>query len=383
MSSYQNSPWSYWELESLLNRYPVAILGSGIVGLSAAIHLKALQPDLPVVVLERGTLPTGASTRNAGFACFGSMTELLDDLEQHSPDTVWALVERRFRGLCRLREKIGDHRMRYEPLGGFEVFQEHETAIFETCREAMPAFNEVLKEITGNAHTFQTVDYDIGRMGLAGVSHLIKNTGEGQIHTGEMMRTLLELARSKGVEILNGIDIQAVEPEANGVRLITAQGALFFEKVLIATNGMARRLFPALEVEPARNQVLITKPIPGLKLEGSFHYDRGYCYFRNIDQRILLGGARNRAFDEERTDLFGGTDTIQQALLHLLKEVILPDTSVEVDRWWSGIMGVGQTKTPIVKHITPHLAVAVRMGGMGVAIGTLVGEEAAALLLQK
>lgn len=383
MSSYQNSSWSYWELESLLNRYPVAILGSGIVGLSAAIHLKSLQPDLPVVVLERGTLPTGASTRNAGFACFGSMTELLDDLEQQSPDTVWSLVERRYRGLCRLREKLGDQRLRYEPLGGFEVFQAHETAIYETCVESMPAFNEVLKEITGNAQTFQPVDHEMNRMGLAGVSHLIKNTGEGQIHTGEMMRTLLELARSKGVEVLNGIDILAVEPEANGVRLIAPQGELFFEKVLIATNGMARSLFPDLEVEPARNQVLITKPIPGLKLAGSFHYDRGYCYFRNIDQRILLGGARNKAFDEERTDVFGGTDTIQQALLHLLKEVILPDTPVEVDRWWSGIMGVGQTKTPIVKHITPHLAVAVRMGGMGVAIGTLVGEEAATLLLQQ
>ena len=27
-----------------------------------------------------------------------------------------------------------------------------------------------------------------------------------------------------------------------------------------------------------------------LKIKGSFHYEKGYYYFRNIDNRILLGG---------------------------------------------------------------------------------------------
>ena len=82
MHTHITSPWSYWELQSFLQRYPVAVLGSGIVGLSAAIQIKTERPELPVLVLERGALPTGASTRNAGFACFGSLSELLDD-RQH------------------------------------------------------------------------------------------------------------------------------------------------------------------------------------------------------------------------------------------------------------------------------------------------------------
>jgi len=52
-----------------------------------------------------------------------------------------------------------------------------------------------------------------------------------------------------------------------------------------------------------------------------------------------------------------------------------------VDTWWSGILGIGTVKKPIVQKIAPHVAVAVRLGGMGVAIGSLVGEEGAALLL--
>lgn len=382
MASFKNAPWSYWELESLLSGYPVAILGSGIVGLSTAIFLKRMQPDLPVLVLERGPLPTGASTRNAGFACFGSMTELLDDLSHQPADAVWSLVERRYRGLQRLRGLIGDTRMRYEPLGGYEVFPSSEEAIFQTCLEALPAFNRHMQPITGRTDTFQIADAHISRFGFQSVRHLIKNTGEGQIHTGETLAALLALARQMHIEILNGMEVHAIDPDASGVWLHFEQGSLHFEKVLIATNGMAQQLLPELEVEPARNQVLITQPIPNLPLQGSFHYDKGYIYFRNIDQRVLLGGARNSAFEEERTDLFGTTTAIQQTLLNLLKEVILPGVSVEVDRWWSGIMGVGESKSPIVRMLHPHLGVAVRMGGMGVAIGSLVGEEAAQMLLQ-
>jgi hypothetical protein len=43
-------------------------------------------------------------------------------------------------------------------------------------------------------------------------------------------------------------------------------------------------------------------------------------------------------------------------------------------------MGVGQKKTTIVKEIEPHIYCAVRMGGMGVAIGSLIGKEIAELV---
>ena len=63
---------SYWEKTSFFD-YDVIVIGSGIVGLNAAIHLKKSSPALKISVLESGFLPTGASTKNAGFACFGSI----------------------------------------------------------------------------------------------------------------------------------------------------------------------------------------------------------------------------------------------------------------------------------------------------------------------
>ena len=77
---------SYWEIKSWFTNIDYTIVGSGIVGLSCALHLKERFPKAKILVLEKGTLPQGASTKNAGFACFGSLSEILDDLITHSEE---------------------------------------------------------------------------------------------------------------------------------------------------------------------------------------------------------------------------------------------------------------------------------------------------------
>ncbi|MBQ0739724.1 FAD-dependent oxidoreductase, partial [Aquimarina celericrescens] len=59
---------------------------------------------------------------------------------------------------------------------------------------------------------------------------------------------------------------------------------------------------------------------------------------------------------------------------------ILPDYNFEIDQRWSGILGVGQQKSPIIKPISNRVFCAVRLGGMGVAIGSSVGKELADLV---
>lgn len=373
---------SYWERETFFRHLDVAIIGSGIVGLNAAIRLKELQPHWQIAVLERGVLPFGASTRNAGFACFGSMTELLDDLQQTPEEEVWALVERRWRGLQRLRERVGEQRMFYQQFGGYELFRPEEESVFQQCVERIGAFNQNLCAITGEPDTYKIVNDRIGVFGFQQTKRLILNRLEGQLHTGKMIETLLQIAVEKGIRLFNGVVIQDWHADLAGVQLVTESGwEIHSNKILITTNGFAQQLLPELSVQPARNQVLITKPIPGLKWQGTFHYDRGYFYFRDVEGRVLLGGGRNLAKQAEQVSEFGTTELIRNALMKLLQEVILPGQSFEVDTWWSGIMGIGEVKKPIVQKIAPNVAVAVRLGGMGVAIGSLVGEEGAALLI--
>jgi glycine/D-amino acid oxidase-like deaminating enzyme len=148
---------------------------------------------------------------------------------------------------------------------------------------------------------------------------------------------------------------------------------------LFATNGFAGKLTNG-SVKPARAQVLITKPIPNLDIKGTFHLDKGYYYFRNIGDRILFGGGRNLDFEGETTTEFGQTEIIQNRLEQLLKEVILPNRNFEIEHRWSGIMGLGNQKNPIVQQLSEHVYCGVRLGGMGVAIGSLIGVELADLV---
>ena len=173
--------------------------------------------------------------------------------------------------------------------------------------------------------------------------------------------------------------VESFSEDTNKVLVKTNQGDIFTQKVAFATNGFSKQLLKE-DVKPARAQVLVTKPIKNLHIKGTFHLDEGYYYFRNIDHRILFGGGRNLDFQTEETTEFGQTALVQNKLEEILKKVILPTKAFEIDLRWSGIMGVGNQKKAIVKQLSNHIYCGIRLGGMGVAIGSIIGKELAELI---
>lgn len=367
---------SFWEQDTYFRDVDVAIIGSGIVGLSTAYYLKKKNKKLRVIILERGMLPLGASSRNAGFACFGSPSELLEDLKHHSEDEVFSLVEKRWKGLQKLRKNLGDKEMDLRNYGGYEVFSTKKE--FDPCSEQLAYLNQRLAPVIGKKNIYKNADAQIKSFGFRHVKHMILNSAESQIDTGKMISALIRKVRDLGVEIVNGFDVKSMEDQGDQVHIVSSEGIQFNTRsAIVATNGFARQLLPGYPVIPARAQVLITKPIKGLKLKGAFHYEGGYYYFRNIGNRVLFGGGRNLDFRTEETTAFGLTQLVQTRLEKMLDTMILPYTDYEIEQRWSGIMGVGPTKKSIVKSVSKNVYCAVRMGGMGIAVGSLVGEEVA------
>jgi len=373
--------FSYWERSSFIDNPDVIIIGSGLVGLSAALHLKKSEPSLKVLVLERGFLPSGASTKNAGFACFGTVSEQLECLQHSSEEEVARLVNYKWRGLQRLRQNLGDSNIDYQQHGGYELFMADEKAYADDQIEKIPYLNNLLKQAIGTDNIYSVASNKIANFRFDKISWMIYNPFEGQIDTGKMMRVLLNKVYDAGILVLNSCSVTGIENQPNEIQLITSQGNFKASKVILATNAFANQLFPDLKVVPGRGQVLVTKPIEGLKLKGTYHFNQGYYYFRNINNRILFGGGRNLDFEAEATWDFGHTKKVKQQLITYLNEVILPNQNAEIDYWWSGIMGFGDDISPIVKQVEPNVFCAVRCNGMGVAMGSLVGEEVAELAL--
>jgi len=367
---------SYWELKNWFTNVDYTIVGSGIVGLHVALRLREKFPDSKILVLEKGMLPQGASTKNAGFACFGSLSEIIDDLKNHTEQEVIQLVQKRWKGLQLLRKRLGDAEIDFKPYGGYELFLKSDENCFSECIGKLPFINEILKPLF-KADVFAK---EIDRFGFNGIyDYLIFNPYEAQIDTGNMMQALMKQAVTENILILNQQTVTSYHDNQNGVEVALGSFSFTTKKLLFATNGFANQLTNGA-VKPARAQVLITEPITNLDIKGTFHLDKGYYYFRNIGDRILLGGGRNLDFDAETTTEFGQTEIVQNKLEQLLKEVILPNQDFEIAHRWSGIMGIGNSKNPIVSQLSENVYCGVRLGGMGVAIGSLIGTELADLI---
>ena len=366
---------SYWEIKSWLTHIDYTIIGSGIVGLSCAIHLKERFPHAKVLILEKGILPQGASTKNAGFACFGSLSEIIDDFNTHTEPEVLQLIRKRIDGLNILRQTLGDQNIEFKNYGGYELFSSS-NGLFEECLSMKDRINTLLKPFF-NDDVFSLKAHHFGFKNVNKYSFF--NKYEGQIDTGKMMEALLEKVRSQGIKILNNCAVESYIESHHSVKIKTSDLEFSSSKLFIATNGFAHQFLDE-DLKPARAQVLITKPINNLNIKGTFHLEKGYYYFRNIDNRILLGGGRHLDFKTEETTEFAQTKLIQNSLEALLRDTILPDTPFEIDHRWSGIMGVGNQKKAIVKPLSDHVYCGVRLGGMGVAIGSLIGKELADLV---
>ena len=358
--------------------YDVAIIGGGIIGMSTAIELMERDPRLNVVVIERSWPPKGASTRNAGFACFGSLSEIAHDVDLMGADRARELVRRRLEGLVILRQRCGDDLINYEQHGGHEIFLEHHPAL-----DRLDEINALLEPLF-QAPAFERRDDLIDWFGFKSVHALVRTPFEGQLHSGRMLHRLWAIAKRHGVEInldevidlRYGPSVRTVGSEIKAKTIVLATNALY------PTEGPYREAVPTAEqslpkVTPARGQILLTEPITSTPIWGSFHMNEGYVYFRNVGERILLGGGRDQAFDEEHTTEFGITDTIQQYLENLLHTVITPGKPPAIERRWSGIMGFREDKQPFVGEVAPGIIQAFGCNGMGVALGSSIGAEAA------
>ena len=179
------------------------------------------------------------------------------------------------------------------------------------------------------------------------------------------------------------MEIKSFQPSNGMITLATNHPFRFTtRKLLLCTNAFTKNLVPDMDIVPARGQVLLTSPIPGLSWKGTFHSDEGFYYFRNVGNRVLLGGARNKAFHEEETTEMHTSDFIQQQLENYLSNIILPayKDQYTVEQRWAGIMAMGSEKLPIIKQLEENVYCAVRMSGMGVALAPVVGRQIAQMM---
>ncbi len=366
---------SFWEHKFWFDTYDILIVGAGFTGLLTAINLKKINSNLKVAIIERAPIPSGASTKNAGFACFASLGEILDDLETVDQNTVLETIRMRWEGLKLLKENIPVMSMDFEKSGGIEVFDNKSS--FDECASQLQNVNEIIEEATGIKDCISIQN----QSGMNFYKYAFKNPFEGLLNPVRINKFLIEEAKHQGIKMHFGIEVESYEPNNDGLAVKMTNGlTIHAHNIALCTNAFAKKLLTDIDLTPYRNQVLVTSPIKTLDLIGGFHFDKGYTYFRNMpENRILIGGARNLDAQNERTDEFGENTHIIQHLKSFLNKY-LPYPNIRIEYNWSGIIGVGTSKYPEIRRIDKGLYVGARLGGMGVAIASKVANDLADLI---
>jgi glycine/D-amino acid oxidase-like deaminating enzyme len=351
---------SYWEQEYWQRRFDFIVVGGGFTGLNLALCLKDHRPKATVLIVEKTPHFVAASTKNAGFACFGSPSEVLHDLQLMGEEGCAELVRLRREGIAEIARTYGHRGIGYRAVPAHEWFLAHQPELYAQVIDNLHSLNRFMSGC-GFAEPVYVPDVKPAYANMPGSVGIV---GEGQLNPVLLYHALFDsVMRQPGVRMISGHSATYLRQGELGLDngMVLRAGL-----VLNATNAFDSQLTGNQEVKPARAQVLITEPLANLPFDGNYHMDEGYYYFRNVGKRLLLGGARNMDLAGETTCEMALNPVVHERLDQVLQG-LLPGREVAIGQRWTGIMGMRADKRPSLEHRDGSLHLT-GMSGMGVAL---------------
>lgn len=378
------SSFGYWTASSVFAAYDVVIVGGGFTGLCAGITLLKHAPKLRVAILESEMLGTKASSRNAGFVCFGSPSEIQRDIETHGIEQVLALLRLKLKGVKVLTQFLKTRKASYHRAPAYELLMSDFPEAREKALDSLEPLNKVFHTAIGVSDYFKQNPALTKQYGLPGLGDVISMKYEAQVNPADVVAALTLLFKNLGGVFLNGCTVLQYERNQSKIVVQTTFGELKADHLVIASNAFAPTLQPKSSIQPNRAQVLVTSPLAKMPFKGNYHINFGYLYFRNMEgNRLLLGGARNVDPVTEQTAELGINNEIQTWLIDFIQSKLLPGLTHTVEAQWSGIMGFGSELLPTHEEVEEDVFMAAGMNGMGTALGPALGYETAMKILKK
>jgi len=335
----------------------VAIVGAGIAGIATAYHLA--RAGMKAVVLEARTVAEAASGRNAGFLLAGVAENFVAATRRYGADRALRIWRFTRHNQELVREIVAQERI-----------------------ECDLAWNGSA-QIAGDDEEWREVRESADRLGNESVRVRIAPDeraaiyeDDGEFHPVRYVRGLARAAVAAGARIYDGTRaVAATKSEVRIARARVQAGA-----VVVCDNAYSQHLVP-LRVRPVRGQMLATAPVARRVFERPAYANRGYRYWRQrADGRLLVGGWRDTAADEEVGEEERTTPRIQSQLERFLRDRC-PEANVT--HRWAGTMGFSHDALPYVGRLQSGVFVNAGFTGHGLAFATATGELIADLVRDK
>ena len=358
-------------------RVDVAVVGSGVTGLSAALHLA--RAGRSVAVLDAGEPGRGASTRNAGVLGWSVRADLDELAARHGTDLA--------------RRIYAEAREAFRHFLGF-VRAEGIDADLVVCGRLMCVRGEgELKALLAGLGRKRELFGD--RYEVVAAGELARELGSDAYHAaalvpehavlnpGRFMAGLLACAAAAGVAVVGQTRVARIEGQRGSFTLATSQGPVAAGEVILATNGYTDRVSRYLRrrVVPVDGFMLATAPLPADLLAACL--PTGRC-FHDLSADVEFG----RIADRGTRLVFGGLTgssparlpAIAERLSRRLRQVFPRLGAVEVTHAWTGACAASFDGLP---HLGCHEGVHHALGysfASGLPQGLWLGRKLAARL---
>ena len=331
------------------------MVGGGVTGCSCALTLA--ERGVRVRLHEAREIAGGASGRNGGFALRGlamSHDIARDKLGREPACLAMALTER---SLDRMSGLAGDAVRR---VGSLRL------AADDAERDALRAEYDALREDGFAVGWVEELEPPLDRLYRGAILH----PHDGALAPARWVRRLAACAVEAGADVRQHEAVRIEELDADAV--------------VVATDGFTAALLPELAelVQPTRGQVLTTEPLAERRYAQPHYARDGYDYWHQLpDGRMVIGGSRDAAPEEEQTDAEEVTEVVQSRIEALLEQLLGFRPAVATR--WAGIWGMTPDRLPLVGRVPGRDRVWVAGGysGHGNVLGFACGDLVALAIL--
>lgn len=324
-----------------LDEVDVCVIGAGVCGLCVAHELQ--DAGRSVAIVERHSVGSGASTRNAGFLMRGTASSFAAAVEAHGPElalTMWRWTEENLAILMqRLRGGAGIIEPRPSVLAALQPDELSE----------LQRSHALLQRHGLRSRWLERGDDSLWRAGR--VLGALENPHDACCDS----RMLIDaLASTCGARIHEQAEVFEIEPSDRYARVGTARGEVRAQHVVVCTNAWLGRLLPELAglVKPNRGQMLAFDD-ERVRLDACYYINRGSEYMRAIGPgRFIAGGCRKHHEADERTSDDATTGPVQRDIEAFVRSV-LGLGGLRVTARWAGTMGLCIDGLPMLGPTEP------------------------------
>jgi glycine/D-amino acid oxidase-like deaminating enzyme len=370
------------DLQPFPDSIDVAVVGSGVTGLSAARALA--KRGVTVAVLEAETLGWGASSRNGGMVLTGMKLPVPTLISRYGRERVQRMYAASLESIDCVEQIIREEQIdcNFSRCGHLEVAckQAHFEGYAESAALIAREFKHPLR-VVPKSELRSEIGSDIYHGGL------VDETSAG-LNPARYVAGLAAAARRAGADFFDHTRVESVERESsNGgqrFRVRTSKGSFVARDVLLASGAYTSNATPALrkKIIPIGSYIIATEVLAEdvareLSPKNRMIYDSKHFlyYYRLTPDRRMLFGGRAAFFPETENTVRQSAEILRRGMIAVYPQ--LRDTKVEFV--WGGTLDFALDVMPHTGRLD-GMHYSVGYAGHGVAIGTYLGTKIAGLI---